>query len=664
MKKIVIVGAGPIGLYLACFLRQHDVKDIIVIDPRTGPYDEKLAATKDSEEIKPESSEYVRPGVINESNFIEIAKDLGIDIPYSLARHIKELERGLYKGASEYYEIPILKAKFVSLASGGIKIEYASSGKQEILDCDCVFDASGQNRVVISQVNQESKEPTFKIKQAADNPVKNHFIAYVKLDELEYQFLKNHLEQETKPDKKTHALALANLHNKYGWTYFADPEIKIQLLENNKACFYFETPPNLKKEDQESYLQDLLLLKTGKKIKFETLKKSRKFPKGKPRFTPFTVDPQMVTPGHVSGLKDYPTVIGMGDSVFEPDYRKVTGIKFGIERVKLLVSNSKINKETGEIEIDFDAYEKDLDLLTKKSHIKILSELYSRREHELHLEFADNFKDVLQVLKEPCSADEKAILNAFLQKMKDMKNQVLSILFKKGFDQFHSLFTEEKKSDKKFDLIKERIKISRLEKIENNLIACFKLIDKTTPIPAAKAVKETLHQVAKKFHELGNYYFKLGKFDLSDQCYTQANDIFSEYFLYIKNEDIINLSLDWMVVLHLKKEYNNIISLADMALDVLEYAKMEQDAKLVFAGKLKYKKTLALVSQGLEDLPTDSFSMFAAKKRTDEIQSLIDDLTKNPAVNKDNLVILKGQLEHYKEIISQPVKSIKPFSSL
>lgn len=77
MKHTVIIGGGPIGLYLAYKLHKAKVKNIIIFDPRTG--------------------EYVRPGHVNLENFIKLERALGKTEFSTRFGHIKDFERALYK---------------------------------------------------------------------------------------------------------------------------------------------------------------------------------------------------------------------------------------------------------------------------------------------------------------------------------------------------------------------------------------------------------------------------------------------------------------------------------------------------------------------------------------------------------------------------------------
>lgn len=64
--KDVVVGAGPMGLFMAIKLKQMGVKNITVIDPRAG--------------------NYTRPGDIDPANFVKLGEEIGHLDAFSMYR--------------------------------------------------------------------------------------------------------------------------------------------------------------------------------------------------------------------------------------------------------------------------------------------------------------------------------------------------------------------------------------------------------------------------------------------------------------------------------------------------------------------------------------------------------------------------------------------------
>src|SRR5262249_5295720 len=126
-----------------------------------------------------------------------------------------------------------------------------------------------------------------------ENPIKNHFIAYVKMDPNYSALLKSPSPDKNNPVK--HTLALENLRQKFKWPHFTEPTFNYQILNKNKGCLYFETPPGLDQNLYEEWCKAVLKLKTGvEDIPFTYSNESRKY-QTKPRFKPFVVDPQKIT---------------------------------------------------------------------------------------------------------------------------------------------------------------------------------------------------------------------------------------------------------------------------------------------------------------------------------------------------------------------------------
>jgi thioredoxin reductase len=108
MSRVVIVGSGPIGLFTAIRLKQLGVQHVTVLDPRAGTY--------------------TRPGILDEKVFRKVEEELKCKISYSASRHIKDLERSLYKIARQHH-VEILQEKFETFSKGGLAVSRTSDNK-------------------------------------------------------------------------------------------------------------------------------------------------------------------------------------------------------------------------------------------------------------------------------------------------------------------------------------------------------------------------------------------------------------------------------------------------------------------------------------------------------------------------------------------------------
>lgn len=337
MKHIVIVGGGPVGLYLAIRLARicltQDLQiTITVVEPKLGSYN--------------------RPGIVARN----VLKDIQahVDLSKSVLRDgddtgssifIMELEMALYQEAQKL-PIHFKKAKVVGLSAGQITL----SDKSSIL-CDGVLDCTGSRRAIVMLVNKIVEPQPFALKQVADNPIKNHFVAYVKLDAENASAIMS----EAAPDALEHTLALEHLRTEFQWPEFIEPELSIRKYTPNtreskllRHYFYYEIPPKLaeaEKTEQIAWLRALIKLKTGNDhIEFE-------IEEGAMKFIPFDVNPHKVTEPIFMGDPALPMIIApCGDAQIDPDYRRGMGIKSGVSRADAFIAACSFTKQSCEIE--------------------------------------------------------------------------------------------------------------------------------------------------------------------------------------------------------------------------------------------------------------------------------------------------------------------------
>lgn len=350
MKNIVIVGAGPIGLLLAIKLKKLGMS-VIVIDPRVNHYN--------------------RPGTINRAIFDVLEKEVGQAIQFSSSRHIKDVERALFKMALAL-KVDILQYRFEAFSEEGLIISNLS-GDLFTIPCDLAFDATGSARVLMNAVNKLETEPSFPLVRMADNPVKDHFIAYVKMSEQDIAFMRTRKKYH-KATALKQALAFEKMRTELGWTKCSDPDFHIRILGKNKVCFYYEIPEGLNKDNYETWLTNLLELKLGKpNMHFQRLTEH------KPRFMPFKVDPHMTSVPFFMGNKQVPPVFPIGDALCEADYRAGFGITGGVDRLQALLASLTI--KDGEIlHIDRANYAEKLAAINKDYQAKLQEKYAEDRE--------------------------------------------------------------------------------------------------------------------------------------------------------------------------------------------------------------------------------------------------------------------------------------------
>ena len=172
---LVIIGAGPAGLYAAIKFWQAGIRDIVVFDPRAGIY--------------------TRSGFLEEKIFNLAERGIGSRFPITSQTHIKNLERYLYDKAIAL-GIKIEQKEFIRLYQSSSKSGVVVAEKkkdsnlvpdenesEEVVLADFVFDCTGSYRAVIHEVNRLISGSPFKLSSFCDMPAPHHFMAYVKVNE-------------------------------------------------------------------------------------------------------------------------------------------------------------------------------------------------------------------------------------------------------------------------------------------------------------------------------------------------------------------------------------------------------------------------------------------------------------------------------------------------
>jgi len=318
----IIIGAGPAGLYTAIKLKKEGVDDLIVLDPRAG--------------------DYTRPGHLNINVFR--SAEIGIDEsfwPGDKVGHIKDLERHLYTIALRL-GIKIEKKRFIEIkpkdASSQAQIIVADAeGKEELIDCEYVFDCTGSRRVVINAVNDISASKPFKLEKITEFRVANHFIAYVNIgDESKWVELARNLalywlnfEISLEIMGPLHIAESLIKLREFGWNELRFPHCYGAYFGKGKVCLYLYTPKNLAPEHYDLWVKTVLEC-YGSPINYTHLPPSRK-----PRFVAFKSEAKALQ--RVAFCReDLPTIIALGDTQIDSHHQLAHGISDGMKRIEAL----------------------------------------------------------------------------------------------------------------------------------------------------------------------------------------------------------------------------------------------------------------------------------------------------------------------------------------
>lgn len=324
MPRIVIAGAGPIGLYTAILLRErYPGFQVTVLDHRIGRFDRPgVIAIGALEAI---NASFATLGI----SPIEV-RESGSHPP---AIHIKDLQEALYKRVIDIRDVEFIDKDYFSVDHEGVKV-IGDEDLESIGPCDLLIDCTGEDRAVT--------ENLFDVENISDNPIKNHFIAYIYVD-TDNDTLRS--SGSTPPE------ALGVFRERTGWREFVEPDIDMRRWEGPeehngtsyaaKYCLYFEIPDWLNTTDPErslqeykTYLSELLKLKYGKEIQFVAST-------DKGAFGAFEVSPKHLR--RFTGEIGAVPVVAIGDALISAEYRYGTGIKNGVAEAFMLTSSLRLS---------------------------------------------------------------------------------------------------------------------------------------------------------------------------------------------------------------------------------------------------------------------------------------------------------------------------------
>ncbi|QDP71965.1 hypothetical protein FOG18_04955 [Legionella israelensis] len=419
---IVIVGAGPVGLYTAICLAERGLPVQIV---------DKYA------------NNFSRPGVVAIGAGEIITRQLkriGIDVDIPLAGsypetyYISDIQKILYKKAKEL-GVKFTFSHFKGIEGNFIKVEEDI----EPIQCELLIDCSGESRQVVKYVNEEH-ENIFTVSQIADNPVKTNFIAFITMSPEDAELLSTSSSSRVNEVKQFEKLRAQ------GWTQNDMPHWDMRrwdfIGKKTRFSCYFEMPDELARAPesiQKEWLSTMLELKTGKKIDFEIESDSPL------KFRPFNVDPHWVeNPLCVSSPYPFPIAV-CGDAMMSAEYRKGTGISNGIICANGLVKAISYTHDKYHIQSDifyFTVTEFRPTGQCIDEHIKEVKDYYQARKNRL-----SNIKIQKDKLEKYLEAhaelpEDEAIKKGLLLQISVLKELADSTFLAKNYEKARHIYKE------------------------------------------------------------------------------------------------------------------------------------------------------------------------------------------------------------------------------
>ena len=504
----VIIGAGPAGLYTAIKLRKAGIRDVVVYDPRAGTY--------------------TRPGHLNTNAFVTAERSSSAHIDADLlsgARtgHIKDLERQLYREAKRL-GIQIENKIFIEFIPDATKPAVVVAdlhGTREIVEAEYVFDCTGTSRQVIHAVNALSAEPPFKIKTIANLPVKNHFLAYVKVPSSEFPRLNAAALMYDVPSHLirpplNYARSILKLRA-LGWNELKFPRFYGVSFgkkgESDKACLYFHAPEGLLPRDYDLWVNTVIECYTAP-IHFEHYPPPRKFD-SKPRFLAFNSKAEVLESVSYKG-EGLPTVIALGDAQIDFDYYLAHGIKDGLERIDALFEEMDI------IEGRILYFNADDYLIKLRSALSAHKDAVTEQATNIKASFSSALESAQlsfrQAMMQTTDSDEIALFDSVLTE----------IMVRQSYNQAATMFPKCHNEAHQVSFTSSTITsvMAKLEQIHTNLLNAY------THIPVSfdserQHAKALLTYLPESWKTIGNALVKSGKHAEAIEAYKKAIAIYN-----------------------------------------------------------------------------------------------------------------------------------------
>ncbi|KTD25407.1 4-hydroxybenzoate 3-monooxygenase [Legionella lansingensis] len=622
---VVIVGAGPSGLYAAMQLRKAGVEHVTIYDPRARIY--------------------LRPGHINYSVIERAEHGIGrqLNFPKNKTAHIKDIERLLHQEAHSQ-QIPIEPKKFIGFSSEEKGIIVANAeGKTEYIPCDYVIDCTGSQRLVTEAMNAVSTSITKPFTTSfitKDVAIKSHLLAYVRMEPRTLKVNDNVrvLPEEIPGSKLEFARNLERLRE-FGWREFSLPRCYNMPFGKDKVCFYVEAPDNLPSEKKAQWLKTVLESRTGDDfMEFELLPDSKKYEdKARLRLSTFVVNPRELSASSYQE-KGRPMVIAQGDVRIEPNYYLAHGIIDSFDRIDKMVKNMDISD--GEIKFFHEQkYENDIQPDLKK-HRDALIEHYRERKEYLTswLQKAKEcYKYAINATK---SSQEKII---FTERLQEVEARIAShnanrLLAQGEFKQALQCFEQALQIQQ---MIKPKEETAELN-LHFNIIRCFCQLQQgeeailranevLTSYPATdtQTKKEIILEV-----------IKATMLQLTSSQKTKKDLVRDVANFYYRNQDLIRQHLRE----ELKDDLSIIISMLGNCNTMLEEAELAVKQGKDYLGLACYQD--ALLIHRLTSYPSDPqweenlcTKMIVVYRKLNQIYHVLPfakDVLNNPNINPDN----------------------------
>lgn len=323
MPKIIIAGAGPVGLFTAiCLKRRNPLLEVRLVEPHFLDYERQgIIAKLAVEEINRQFQALEVPEKVD-------VKDS--DAYPANSVYIKDLQISL-RSLATAAGVETVNARVEGLSpssNGPIKTVRLSEARDE--PCHLLIDCTGERRVMASNCPE-----SFQVESIAENPIKTHFIAYVHMDP------ENAAKLLIKDDFDV--ADLETLRDKFGWQEFERPELVCSRWKDGAGALrcglYFETPFATRAEPQsrqeeEAYLKALLQLHTKEDITFRV-------EAGPNRFNAFDVAPKLVSEPLNTTRAAFPIAL-IGDAHMSAEYRLGTGVRNGVQCAAAMMQSIEI----------------------------------------------------------------------------------------------------------------------------------------------------------------------------------------------------------------------------------------------------------------------------------------------------------------------------------
>ncbi|RUR18540.1 hypothetical protein ELY21_07525 [Legionella sp. km535] len=571
MKK-VIIGAGPAGLYTAIKLHKKGIRDLVVYDPRAG--------------------HYTRPGHLNGSVF-KVAES-GLQFEFwsgNKIGHIKDLENALYIQATKL-GITIERKRFIRLHEDARKpgVIVDNDGVEERVEADYVFDCTGSRREVVAALNHLVPDSPLKMTTITDLPVRNHFLAYVKINQSDWSRFQYDSTQIEHFPEMVDALSFAQSIMKLrtmGWKEFKFPRCYGVSFGKDKICLYLHAPDNLPKEHYDDWVQTVLECYT-KSISYTHLA-----PSPKPRFLSFPASAQALQDVSCK-RKNLPTVIALGDAQIDFDYYLAHGIKDGMKRIDALFKH-------------MEAFDNEIHYFDSEEYLITINDLLREHKQEVideaervkrtfvnALETAQlKFRQAILLSKTP---EERGIISDILKEIEARQNYHKA---RQNFSECHNKAHQVVLNQSDINTV-----IAKLNQIQSNLL----MAHANLPAPFVtehQEIQQHLLHLAVSWKDVGNALFKSRRMPEAIDAYKKAMSIYNlDGFVGKHAVKEIPIYSNLTVVYLQEKLYSEAISAANTALSVIDSCSAE-DQPAALQEKIIYNLIRALCAQAQSFLDSE-----------------------------------------------------------